>query len=27
LNNSGQSGHPCLIADFRRNSFSFSHLV
>ena len=23
LNNSGESGHPCLIPDFRGNAFSF----
>jgi hypothetical protein len=26
LNKSGESGHPCLIPDFRRNGFSFSPL-
>jgi hypothetical protein len=26
LNRSGESGHPCLIPDFRENSFSFSPL-
>ena len=26
LNNSGESGHPCLIPDLRRNAFSFSPL-
>ena len=26
LNNSGASGHPCLIPDLRRNAFSFSPL-
>ena len=26
LNNSGESGHPCLVPDFRRNAFSFSPL-
>ena len=26
LNNSGQSGHPCLIPDLRGNAFSFSPL-
>ena len=26
LNNSGQSGHPCLVPDFRGNAFSFSPL-
>jgi hypothetical protein len=26
LNRSGESGHPCLIPDFRGNSFSFSSL-
>jgi hypothetical protein len=26
LNRSGEIGHPCLILDFRRNSFSFSPL-
>ena len=25
LNGSGESGHPCLIPDLSRNSFSFSH--
>ena len=24
LNNSGESGHPCLIPDFKGNAFSFS---
>ena len=24
LNNSGESGHPCLVPDFRGNAFSFS---
>ena len=26
LNNSGDSGHPCLIPDLNRNAFSFSPL-
>ena len=26
LNRSGESGHPCLIPDFRGNAFSFSSL-
>ena len=26
LNNSGESGHPCLAPDFRGNAFSFSPL-
>ena len=26
LNNSGESGHPCLVPDLRGNSFSFSPL-
>ena len=26
LNNSGESGHPCLITDLRGNAFSFSPL-
>ena len=26
LNNSGKSGHPCLVPDFRGNAFSFSPL-
>jgi hypothetical protein len=26
LNRSGDSGHPCLILDFRENGFSFSPL-
>ena len=26
LNNSGESGHPCLLPDFRGNAFSFSPL-
>ena len=26
LNSSGESGHPCLVADFRRNAFNFSPL-
>ena len=26
LNNSGRSGHPCLVPDLSRNSFSFSSL-
>ena len=25
-NSSGESGHPCLVPDFRRNAFSFSPL-
>ena len=25
LNNSGQSGHPCLVPDLRGNAFSFHH--
>ena len=25
LNNSGESGHPCLFPDFRGNAFSFHH--
>ena len=25
LNNSGKSGHPCLVPDLRRNDFSFHH--
>ena len=25
LNNSGESGHPCLVPDLRGNAFSFSH--
>ena len=25
LNNSGESGHPCLVPDIRRNAFSFHH--
>jgi len=24
LNNSGESGHPCLVPDFRGNAFSFT---
>ena len=26
LNNSGKSGHPCLVSDLRGNAFSFSPL-
>ena len=26
LNSSGESGHPCLVSDFRRNAFNFSPL-
>ena len=26
LNNSGESGHPCLVPDFRGNAFNFSSL-
>ena len=26
LNKSGESGHPCLVPDFRGNAFSFSPL-
>ena len=26
LNSSGESGHPSLVSDFRRNAFSFSPL-
>jgi hypothetical protein len=26
LNKSGNSGHPCLIPDFRGNYFSFPHI-
>ena len=26
LNSSGESGHPCLVADFRVNAFNFSPL-
>ena len=26
LNNSGESGHPCLVPDLRDNAFSFSPL-
>ena len=26
LNSSGESGHPCLVPDFRGNAFSFSSL-
>ena len=25
LNSSGESGHPCLVLDFRGNAFSFHH--
>ena len=25
LNNSGESGHTCLVPDIRRNAFSFHH--
>jgi hypothetical protein len=25
VNRNGESGHPCLIPDFRRNGFSFPH--
>ena len=25
LNNSGGSGHPCLVSEFRGNTFSFYH--
>ena len=25
LNNSGESGYPCLVPDFSRKAFSFSH--
>ena len=25
LNNSGESGHPCLVPDLRGNAFSFHH--
>ena len=24
VNSSGESGHPCLVPDFRRNAFNFS---
>ena len=24
LNSNGESGHPCLVPDFRRNAFNFS---
>ena len=27
LNNSGESGHPCIVPDFRGNAFSFSPLL
>ena len=27
LNSSGESGHPCLVPDFRRNAFNFSPLM
>ena len=27
LNSSGESGHPCLVPDFRGNAFSFSPLL
>jgi hypothetical protein len=27
LNRSGNSGHPCLVPDFRENGFSFSPLI
>ena len=27
LNNSGESGHPCLVPNFRVNAFSFSPLI
>ena len=26
LNSSGESGHPCLVPDFRENAFNFSPL-
>ena len=26
LNSSGESGHPCLVSDFRGNAFNFSPL-
>ena len=26
LNNSGESGHPCFVPEFRRNAFNFSPL-
>ena len=26
LNSSGESGHPCLVPDFRENAFNFSLL-
>ena len=26
LNSSGESGHPCLVPDFRGNAFNFSQL-
>ena len=25
LNSNGETGHPCLIPDFRRNTFNFQH--
>ena len=25
LNSSGESGHPCLVSDFRGNAFNFCH--
>ena len=27
LNSGGESGHPCLVPDFRENAFSFSPLA
>ena len=27
LNNSGESGHPCLFPDLSRNAFSFSRML
>ena len=27
LNNSGESGHSCLVPDFRGNAFNFLHLI
>ena len=27
LNSSGESGHPCLVPDFRGNAFNFSPLM